>query len=421
MKEIIPRTDINTVVNIPGSKSLSHRALITAGLARGESKLESFLTCEDTLLTLNALKDMGVEISTVGDDVLIKGNGGSFALSTEKKDIYLGNSGTSFRLLLSVAALGRGEFIFRGAPRMNSRPIKALVDAMCRLGVQTTCIEQNGYPPVHINAMGIKGGKVEISGDISSQYISSLLLSGPYAEKDVTIEVIGKLISRPYLDLTMDVMDDFGVQVEHDDYKYFRVPSGKEYQARSYRIDGDISSASYFWGAAAVTGGEIRTKNIHPISTRQGDIALLNILEKMGCHIEKRTDEVVVRGDRLSGVEVDMGAMPDMVPTLASVALFADGKTTIRNVAHLRHKESDRLGDTAREWSRLGARVVVLEDGLEISGGDKLHGALLDPHNDHRLAMSLAIVGLKVPGIMIKNENCVDKSFPSFWKLWESI
>ncbi|MBW1887155.1 MAG: 3-phosphoshikimate 1-carboxyvinyltransferase, partial [Deltaproteobacteria bacterium] len=188
-----------------------------------------------------------------------------------------------------------------------------------------------------------------------------------------------------------------------------------------FRVDGDVSAASYFWGAAAVTGGTVITENIHPYATRQGDIALLDILEEMGCHIERKTDRVVVHGGALSGIEADMGAMPDMVPTLAAIALFAEGKTTIRNVSHLRHKESDRLGDTALEWSRLGGRVEESDDGIIIHGGERLSGTVIDPHSDHRLAMSIAIVGLRVPGITIKDEKCVDKSFPTFWRLWDSL
>jgi len=421
MKEIKTRSNIDATVTITGSKSLTHRALITAGLAEGESLLEEFLACEDTLYTVSALREMGVGISVEGKNVTIAGTGGELSPAKEKRKIFLGNSGTSYRLLLSVAALGRGEHIFAGSPRMHSRPIGDLVSALNRLGVEASYIAEEGYPPVLIKADGIHGGKVELPGNISSQYLSSLLLSGPYAGKDVEIEVIGGLVSRPYVDLTLDVMKTFGITVEHADYRSFRVPAGKRYSSCRFRIDGDVSAASYFWGAAAVTGGTIVTENIHPHTTRQGDIALLDIMEEMGCRIKKESDRVIVQGGPLTGVDVDMGIMPDMVPTLAAIALFAEGKTTIRNVSHLRHKESDRLGDTALEWSRLGGRVEELDDGLVIHGGERLAGAEIAPHNDHRLAMSLAMVGLRVPGVKIKNENCVDKSFPTFWNLWDTL
>ena len=216
-------------------------------------------------------------------------------------------------------------------------------------------------------------------------------------------------------------MKTFGVSVVRDGYTDFKVPAGQRYQACRFQIDGDISSASYFWAAAAVTGGTIITKNIHPYMTRQGDIGLLDLLEKMGCHIERSSDKVLVRGGVLSGLDVDMSSMPDMVPTLAAVALFADGKTAIRNVSHLRHKESDRLRAIALEWDKLGGRVEELDDGINIYGGGHLTGNVVDPHNDHRLAMSLAVIGLKVPGLTLKDETCVDKSFPQFWNLWDRL
>ncbi|MFC1533995.1 3-phosphoshikimate 1-carboxyvinyltransferase [Thermodesulfobacteriota bacterium] len=421
MKEIKPRSNINAAVRITGSKSITHRALITASLAEGKSLLKEFLVCEDTLHTINGLREMGIAISVEGKDVSVFGAGGNFAPFSGKKEIFLGDSGTSYRLLLSFVALCHGEYILKGSSGMHSRPIGDLVMALNELGVEASCIEKDGYPPVVIKAGGIYGGKVKIPGDISSQYISSLLLSGPYARKDVEIEVTGRLVSRPYVDLTLDVMSAFGIKVEHNDYRYFRVPAEKRYRPSRFTIDGDVSAASYFWGAAAVTGGTVITENIHPYKTRQGDIAILDILEEMGCNIKKNEDMAIVQGGELSGIEVDMGAMSDMVPTLAAIALFAEGKTTIRNVSHLRFKESDRLGDTAFEWRKLGGRIEELEDGLVIHGGERLSGAEIDPHNDHRLAMSIAMVGLRVPGIRIKEEHCVDKSFPLFWKLWDTL
>lgn len=419
MKKIIQKNNINSTVKIPGSKSLTHRALIAAGLAKGQSTLKSFLACDDTLYTADTLRKLGIDIAINEDTVQVYGNGGVFNPAKEKLEIDLGNSGTSYRLLLSVAALANGPFIFTGTRRMKERPVAYLVDALIELGVDVECLEKEGFPPVLINASGIKGGRVIIPGDISSQYISSLLLSGPYAETDLTIEVEGELVSKPYIDLTIDVMKSFGVNVDNEDYKIFNLPSGQSYVAREFIIDGDASSASYFWGAAAITGGKVKTANIHPFKNRQGDMGLLGILESMGCHVELEENSVTVRGGSLTGVTVDMGSMPDMVPTLAVIALFANGKTTISNVSHLRHKESDRIADTANEIRRIGGRVEELDDGLIISGGDELTGTEIDPHDDHRLAMSFAMAGLRVPGIVINNEECVSKSFPTFWDLWE--
>jgi 3-phosphoshikimate 1-carboxyvinyltransferase len=421
MKAIRPKSRLNTTVRIPGSKSITHRAIIAAGLADGESLLQDFPECEDTLYTANTLKELGATLSYEGKNIRVAGTGGKFRPVLNNKRIYLGNSGTSFRLLLSLAALGRGEFILTGTQRMLTRPIGPLVKALKQLGVEVSCVENNDCPPVLLKANGIRGGKITMPGDKSSQFVSSLLLSGPYAENDIEIRLAGELVSRPYVDISIDVMELFGVKVDREDYRYFRVPSGQTYQPREFTIQGDASSASYFWAAAAVTEGTVATENINPYATRQGDIRFLETLERMGCLIEKKSDRVVVHGGTLSAIDVDMNDMPDMVPTLAAIGLFARGKITIRNVSHLRYKESDRLRALALEWNRLGGRVVETDDGLIIHGGRPLSGTLVDPHDDHRLAMSLAVVGLKVPGIRIREEGCVNKSFSRFWELWDRL
>ncbi len=421
MKPIKPTSNVDGRVNIPGSKSVTHRALIAAALAEGESILKDCLICEDTLFTLKALEDLGILISVKNPNIIVSGKGGRFLPIPKKREIYMGNSGTSYRLFLTTAALAQGEILLSGSPRMQERPIGSLVKALNQLGVDVSCIAQNDLPPVLIQAKGLPGGSVEIEGTQSSQYVSSLLLSGPYAKKDVEIRITGGLVSQPYIDITLDVMKTFGVSVVRDGYTYFKVPSGQRYQACRFQTDGDVSSASYFWATAAVTGGTMITKNIHPHTTRQGDLGLLDILERMGCYVEQRPDRVLVQGGVLSGIDVDMSAMPDMVPTLAAIAPFANGKTVIRNVAHLRYKESDRLRAITSEWRKLGSRIEEMDDGIIIPGGDRLTGTTVDPHNDHRLAMSLAVIGLRVQGISVKNETCVNKSFPQFWELWDQL
>lgn len=421
MKEIIPLSNINAIVRMPGSKSITHRALIAAALADGRSLLRSFLSCEDTLHTLNALKGMGIEIDVNGDDVAVSGTGGRLTGPPEKREIFLGNSGTSYRLLLSLAALAGREFVFTGTQRMYERPVGDLVEALNRLGADISYVNRKGYPPVAIRPSGLKGGRVDIAGDISSQYVSSLLLAGPYASEGIEIGITGRLVSRPYVDLTLDVMGAFGVEATHEDYQHFSISPGMRYNPRDFTIEGDVSSASYFWGAAAITGGMVITENIRPMKTVQGDIAFLDILEQMGCSIGRSEGSVAVTGGRLRGVETDMGSMPDVAPTLAAVALFAEGRTVIRNVRHLRYKESDRISDTAAELRRIGGQVEELDDGLVIHGGHKLTGAEIDPHKDHRLAMSLAVAGIRIPGIRITDEHCVDKSFPTFWEMWDRI
>jgi 3-phosphoshikimate 1-carboxyvinyltransferase len=223
------------------------------------------------------------------------------------------------------------------------------------------------------------------------------------------------------VDITIEVMRRFGISVIRDGYCYFRIPASNGYRSCQFSVEGDVSAASYFWAAAAVSGGMVTTENIRPHSTKQGDIGFLEIIKEMGCQVRRETDRVIVYGGALSGIEVDMGAMPDMVPSLSAIALFANGKTVIRNVSHLRHKESNRLRAIALEWNKLGGRVEELGDGLIIHGGRRLCGTTVESHYDHRLAMSLSVVGLKVPGIKIRDENCVNKSFPGFWKLWDRL
>jgi 3-phosphoshikimate 1-carboxyvinyltransferase len=421
LKTITPRSHINAVVEIPGSKSITHRALIAAALAQGESHLAAFLKSEDTLFTLEALRKLQIPIDLQNDQITVSGCGGVFAPNPVQTEIFLGNSGTSYRLLLSIIALAKGSYLIKGSDRMHERPIGDLLQSLKQLKVEVQCLGKEGFPPVLIRAKGLKGGRVQLAGRESSQYISSLLLAGPYAEKDLEIEVLGDPVSKPYIDITLGVMQDFGIRVEREGYRYFKVKSGRPYQARSYTIEGDASSASYFWAAAAVTGGQVTTKNIAAEKSFQGDMAFLDILQKMGCRVEKETRQVTIKGAGLKGLEVDMGSMPDMVPTLAAVALFAQGQTVIRNVAHLRIKESDRLGSVAQEWRKLGACIEEQPDGLLIQGPATLHGAAVDPHNDHRLAMSLAVIGLRVPGVRIQNKSCVGKSFPNFWEIWETL
>jgi 3-phosphoshikimate 1-carboxyvinyltransferase len=421
MEPIQIRSPVNATVKMPGSKSITHRALIAAGLARGVSRLKNVLICEDSRYTVNGLRELGIQITLKGDDAQILGAGGRFSNFDRTKEIFLGNSGTSFRLLLSTVALSRGEYILSGTPRMQKRPIGGLVSALSRMGVEASCPEKKGYPPVRIQSRGIAGGKVTIPGNQSSQFVSSLLLAGPYAKTAMEIEVNGQVVSRPYVDLTIEVMAHFGVSVIREDYHYYKIPLDQKYRSCRFSVEGDVSSASYFWAAAAVTGGTVTTQNIHPQTTHQGDIRFLDILEKMGCHVQCETTHVTVSGGPLCGIDVDMNTVPDMVPTLAAIALFAKGQTAIRNVPHLRHKESDRLKAVAMEWGRLGGNIHERPDGLIIQGDRKLHGTKVNTHDDHRLAMALAVVGLNVPGLIIENKGCVNKSFPRFWNLWKTL
>ncbi|MCD6319308.1 MAG: 3-phosphoshikimate 1-carboxyvinyltransferase [Candidatus Desulfofervidaceae bacterium] len=411
-KDIIPlKEGIKLTITVPGSKSLTHRALITASLAKGTSVLTNILLSEDTLLTTEALRQMGTKIEIKEELAFVEGTGGK--LQAPAEPIFLSNSGTSMRLLTAVSAIGKGRFVLSGNERMQERPIQPLLDALHKWGIKAYSLKGNGCPPVVIETDGLKGGATEIDPTISSQFLSGLLLAAPYAEQNCVIIVTGKLASRPYVDLTLQVMADFGVSVENKDYRSFGIKRGY-YQGRRYTIEGDCSTASYFWAAAAILKGEITVCPIRADS-KQADIGFVKILERMGCKSEIKEDGITVKGRTLKGITVDMNTMPDIVPTLAIVAAFAKGETEITNVPHLRHKECDRLHALATELGKMGIKVVEREDGLIIKGG-KPHGAVIETYNDHRIAMSFAIAGLKVPGVQIVNPLCVKKSFPKFWE-----
>ena len=417
MIEVRPLSQCDGVVTIPGSKSYTHRALILSSLADGESVLIHALRCEDTEHTARGLLKFGVEIFWESDHVRVLGTGGTYKETDEKIDV--GNSGTSMRFLTALAALKKGITLLDGNERMRRRPISELLNGLGELGVRAYSQKGKGYPPVIVESRGLKGGIVRIKGEESSQFLSGLLMVAPYGQSDVNIEVTGSLASKPYVDITLDVMSAFGVEITNQGYRSFFIHAGQRYHPRKYRIEGDASNASYFFSAAAVCRGKVEVKNLNP-ATLQGDVRFLHLLERMGCRVTRGGDRIGVVGGELYGVEMDMNEMPDLVPTLAVTAAFARGKTVIQNIGHLRLKESDRIHALAVELSKTGIRVHEREDGLEIEGG-KPHGAEIETYDDHRMAMSFAIAGLAVPGIKIKGERCVDKSFPEFWETLQKL
>lgn len=409
------------VVALPPSKSLTHRALVAAALADGASTVRRPLICEDTLYTMEGLRRLGVSLDAAEREVVVQGRGGRLAPGAGTTPLYLGNAGTTFRFLVALAALRPGHHHLTGTPRMCERPVEDLACSLSHLGAKVAFVQSPGFPPVDVTGRGLHGGKVRIPGGKSSQFVSALLLAAPCASGEVKIEVAGDLVSRQYVDLTLAVMARFGVEVERKGYCRFRVPAPQSYGLTEFTVEGDASSASYFWAAAAVTGGAVTTTHLDPFRTLQGDIRFLAILEEMGCEVERERDCVTVRGKPLRAVDADMSAMPDLVPTLAATALFAEGKTTICNVSHLRIKENDRLAVVAAEWMRLGARVEETQDGLTIWGNQPLRSARAFAHADHRIAMSLAVAGLRVPGLEIEEADCVAKSFPGFWEAWRPV
>lgn len=417
MLEIQTQPIKNTTVAVPGSKSYTHRLLIASALSDGPCTLENMLRSDDTLLTFSALKKMGVVFEDTGTKLHVRGTGGHF--EPTEGPIYLGNSGTSMRLLTGVAALGKGVYTLTGTERMAERPIQDLLDALQDLGVDARSVNGNGCPPVAIPGGPIAGGPVSIRCHISSQYLSALLLIAPYTQKGLDITVTRGPVSKPYIDMTIDIMKKLGVSVEKISDTRYQVPGNQVYQAGSYYVEPDGSQASYFWAAAALTGNRVKVRGITTAS-RQGDVRFSRVLEQMGCRVEAEADGIAVTGGSLTAVEVDMADMPDVVPTLGVVAAFADGKTVIKNVAHLREKESDRLGAVASELNKMGINAEVTDNGLIIEGG-KPHAAEISTYNDHRMAMSFAVAGLMVPGVRISNEMCVEKSFPNYWDVFNTL
>ena len=423
MKEIATVSTIDANIAVPGSKSLTQRALIAAALADGMSTLAGPLASEDTSYTSAALKNMGVTVQTDGDPWQVHGKAGR--ISTPSEPIFLGNNGTATRFLTSVAALGNGRFEITGDPRMAERPIMPLMQALEGWQVDINSIRGTGCPPLEVNAAGVAGGRTVLPEGKSSQYLSSLLLVAPYARQPAVLDVEGEVLSKPYVAMTLAVMRAFGIEAKAaDDMSHFEIPTGV-YASREYAIEGDASGASYFWAAAAITGGRVSVSNV-PENSLQGDARLVDIFAQMGCRVNKTSTGMTVIGTpELRGVEVDMGDCPDVVPTLAVVAALAKGRTVIKNIAHLRIKECDRLHVVAVELAKLGVQVQELADTLIIEGvagtDTKLHGATIDTYNDHRIAMCFAVAGLVIEGVRISGEECVVKSFPDFWERFDKL
>jgi 3-phosphoshikimate 1-carboxyvinyltransferase len=408
---------VEAALTLPGSKSYTHRALIAAALAPGESILTNALKAEDTELTARALAGFGADLDWEGRTVRVQGTGGR--LHPVSESIFLGNSGTSMRFLTAVAALGQGVYRLAGTPRLSERPMGELLEALKSLGVRVTSEKGNDCPPVIVQGGGFTGGKASLSGAVSSQYLSALLLIGPLASRGVEIAITGELVSRPYVDITLSVLTAFGINYSREGYQRFVLPGGQSYQSRHYDIEADASSASYFWAAAALTGGRVTIANLD-LESVQGDIDFLSVLARMGCHLISSPDGITVEGGPLKGIHMDMSAMPDLVPTLGVLAAFAEGETVVNGVAHLRHKESNRLAAVVTELGKMGVTAEETPDGLRIVGGVP-RGAEIDTYQDHRIAMSFAVAGLKAPGVVIRDPDCVAKSFPDFWEYFKKL
>jgi 3-phosphoshikimate 1-carboxyvinyltransferase len=407
-------------ISVPGSKSYTNRALVVSALAEGESLLTGALRSDDTERMSNCLNSLGFEVTNSVENVFtIRGAGGR--IPAAEGTLFVGNSGTTARFITALVSVGSGSYLIDGVPRMRQRPIQDLLDGLDELGVESSAEMGNGCPPVRVLAKGIRGGTTHLPGNRSSQYLTAILLVSPYASKDVNILISGELVSKPYVDMTIEVMARFGIEVENQDYSRLVVKSGQRYQATEYPIEPDASNASYFFAAAALTGGRVKVMGIPPTSV-QGDMGFVDILEKMGCMVTKSRDNVEVIGPaRLRGIDIDMNDMPDVVQTVCALAPFADGPVNIRNIANLRIKETDRIAAMATELRKLGVEVHTKPDGMTIQPAKVLLPARLDTYEDHRMAMSLALIGLKASGIEIRDPSCVRKSFPTFFDLLGSL
>jgi len=418
MIEIKPKKIGKCAITVPGSKSYTHRVLVAAALADGVSTIENGLVSDDTLLTLNALKQMGAQIEIQPGRFVVYGTGG--CLKSCRMPLFLGNSGTSMRLITALAAIGRGEYVLSGTKRMHERPLQDLLDGLHQIDVSAISVDQNGCPPVKISGAPVAGGKINLNCSISSQYLSALLLIAPYTRHGLEINITSGPVSKPYIDMTVDVMAQMGIEIQRNGYRLFSIKGGQIFRAGRYAVEPDFSQAGYFWAAAAITGASVTVRGIRADS-KQGDIRFLELLGKMGCSVIRKKDGIEVIGAPiLTGIDVDMGDMPDMVPTLAMVAAFAKGTTQIRNVAHLRVKESDRIGAVINELEKMGIKTLCRDDGMVIHGGAP-RGAKIETYEDHRIAMSFALAGLKIPGVFICNERCVEKSFPEFWHIFSRM
>jgi 3-phosphoshikimate 1-carboxyvinyltransferase len=412
-----PIKKISGVVNLPGSKSVSNRALLLAALAKGTTKLTNLLDSDDIRHMLNALSKLGVsfQLSACKTECVVEGLGQAFSVEA-LTELFLGNAGTAMRPLAAALCLGHGEYILTGEPRMKERPIGHLVDALRQAGAKIEYLENNDYPPLKIIGSGLNGGQVTIDGSISSQFLTAFLMSAPLAKGEVTIDIVGDLVSKPYIDITLHIMQQFGVAVQNNDYKQFVIQPGQQYLSPgAFLVEGDASSASYFLAAAAIRGGEVKVTGIGKNSI-QGDIQFADALEKMGTEIEWGDDYVIARKGELKAVDLDFNHIPDAAMTIATTALFAKGTTVIRNVYNWRVKETDRLAAMAKELRKVGAEVEEGHDYIRVTPPEKLIHAAIDTYDDHRMAMCFSLVALSDTSVTINDPKCTSKTFPDYFE-----
>ncbi|MFA5554357.1 MAG: 3-phosphoshikimate 1-carboxyvinyltransferase [Phycisphaerae bacterium] len=412
-KNVEKITNKDAVVEAPPSKAHTLRALIIGSLANGVTIIEKPLLGEDQLNVINCLKALGIGIEQKPDKIIVKGSDGKYSPAAEQ--LYVGESGVGMNFLSSAACLSEKPVVLSGNKRLNERPIGEVIQGLKQLGCKIEFLEKEGYPPVRIFGGGIKGGTAKIHGAKTSQYFSSLVISACYSRQDVTLECLDNMTEKPYFDISLKMMEDFKVTAQNYDYKKITIAANQRYKGRTIKIEGDYSSASFFFLAAAICKSKVTVSNLR-IDSKQGDKEFLSLIEKMGCKIYRTADSISVEGGNLKAIEQNMSDLPDLVPPLAVACAFAEGTSRLTNIGHLRHKESDRLGVMAKELAKMEIDAECEEDSLVITGTAHAKGTTIDPHNDHRIAMSFAAAGLVTGGQTIQNPACVAKSFPDFWE-----
>jgi 3-phosphoshikimate 1-carboxyvinyltransferase len=418
----VAKRPVDTAVRLPGSKSLTNRALVLAALARGQSQLDEVLIADDTRLMIEALRSLGVAIQLDHDRRRAKIQGCGGLWPSGEADIFCGNAGTVMRFLTAACCVGVGEYRLDGSPRMRERPLGELVNALRDLGAIIECESAEGFCPLVVQSRGLRGGRVRFERPVSSQFVSAILMAAPRATNDVMIEIVGDLPSDPFVRMTLGLMEVFGGAAVEDGMRKFIVPGGQSYSGVAYEVEPDATAASYFFAAAAVTGGRVTVQGLGS-GTRQGDWRFVDVLERMGCRVEREPRHTTIWGPPaggLRGVDVDLNEMPDVAQTLAVLAAFAEGPTRIRNVANLRVKETDRLAALAAELARMGVQADTSGDGITIQPGQP-RPAAVETYGDHRMAMSFALAGLRVDGMVIRDPGCVSKTFPEFFEVWGAM
>lgn len=415
-----PIQKISGSVVLPGSKSLSNRILLLSMLAEGKTEIQNLLDSDDVRRMVEALETLGIHLEENRAENLITVSGTSGIIPVKEATLMLGNAGTAIRPLTAAMTLGHGRFVLDGVQRMRERPIIDLINGLSQLGANLRCINGTDCPPVEVIAYGLPGGITRLSGAISSQYLTAILLAAPYADKEVQIEITDKLVSVPYVEMTLRLMQSFGVSVNHENFRLFHIPRQTYRSPGNIFVEGDASSASYFLAGAAITKGTVTVKGCGTDSL-QGDARFAEVLEKMGAKVEWEPQQVKLTGNSLNGIDVDMNQMPDAAMTLAVAALFASGPTAIRNIYNWRVKETERLQAVSTELRKLGAEVEEGYDYLVIQPPEQIRKAEIDTYDDHRMAMAFSLAACGESPMTINNPGCVSKTFPDYFEVLNGL